>query len=308
MISSQDLTDKILAFCDQYLPQNRKSKIVEFFIQQQIFPYLFDYPGLRSIPGFNDDLYVKYKIDFAKRRLQLDKALKDFLYIRNKSNDPLLLIKGIAFEDLYYPIELKRSFSDIDIFVSSNSSFEYDKRFFDVHTQISDWPLKKYLSYDKAKLDCQLVQSNIGYYYSLSDRNNFLLMVSHGTKHHWCRLRWILDLVWYVHKLAISTEDLSTLRQECRQVGLGKSMEVALVFASKFINEQHPACDWVNNSVCGDMHKIANSIIQDLIRKRNQNFREKTKNIFRSLALKDSNLDSISYLLDRIYLKIKANT
>jgi hypothetical protein len=130
--------------------------------------------------------------------------------------------------------------------------------------------------------------------------HNLLLMIAHGTKHHWCKLRWILDLVWYFKSDKINLQTINDANAICGSIGMQKAFKVALILSSRFIDENHFLHDWLKSQTSNTECRLADSLIFDLARKRKQNIKEKTKNIYRSMLMQDKLMGSLSYLLNRI--------
>ncbi len=79
------------------------------------------------------------------------------------------------------------------------------------------------------------IQGEWGSALTLSNEDAFHFMVAHGAKHHWCRMKWLLDLVWFIG--AVSPETLQASFAAANENGFRRATSIGIGLALPFLSE-----------------------------------------------------------------------
>ncbi len=217
-----------------------------------------------------------------------------------------VVLKGVAAEACYYPPFLQRAYTDLDLLVSEagmNAASRFlESKAVSSHTARTDSEHSMNFFVNKTHIDLhfkltedrffpgvphvgnilnrkEIIDSCIGPLPALCRRDAFVYLILHGSKHQWCRLRWIMDVVW----LAASID-----RDEFRRIAATALSEagrirtiVALQLAAMFMPE-----GWLRTIAepTADSRHLAASFEKDLFEMRS-GVVEKIRNIRRSVAV-----------------------
>lgn len=262
--------------------------------------------GIISLSPADESRLREREQTASLRRLRKLAVFREVLDGLSSLSVDFAVLKGVAAEARYYPSFLQRAYTDLDLLVSEGGipaaaryleskagksraprkdsehsmNFFVNKTHIDLHYKLAEdrfFPgvlqpadtLKR-----KEKID-----TCIGLIPVLSDCDAFLYLILHGSKHQWCRLRWIMDLVWLA-----ASKDQDNLRQLVTNAvcGIGKTRTlVALQLAAPFMPER-----WMEAFAkpTAESQQLATAFEKDLLRVRAGSI-EKLRNIRRSLGL-----------------------
>ena len=219
---------------------------------------------------------------------------------------PYLIMKGRAYEPLFYPEHIHRTSNDIDIIVPSkhftevyelfshkknikelNASkhaylLQHNQCLIDLHKSIQESYFGSFIEWDELWAHRQTIKTHYGNFYTFSKEHHFLVLLTHGAKHQWCRLHWIMDVVWFM--LQCSHDEVEEFFRYAHSKNLRHFATVAYQLASSFLPDDYLATIALLTSNQNGSKKIAESFLFDLVRER-VGLKEKLKNTSRYLKL-----------------------
>jgi hypothetical protein len=240
---------------------------------------------------------------------------------------PFLVLKGRAYEPLFYPQGVYRQASDIDLLVSPKdflkalatlSGKAQDQNFtakhtyactivintveIDLHQEIQESYFSNYFTWEELWEQHQDMHTSYATFSILNKEHLFLMMILHGAKHQWARLQWILDLVFFI--IAEPPLQIAGYLDAAETRGLGLAAATALVLVKEFIPlEFHKALD-VMTARYPTADSLAASFHTDLFHERH-GFIEKAKNRIRYARMLGSSKHATRYLAQYVAWTLK---
>lgn len=242
-----------------YLLRANKHKIIQ----------LLDFSTFRDT-GFVELDAVEKEINLIKGHCFAYYQLRaeNFIALSNMllcANIDFIMVKGLDVATRYYEKPWLRSFGDIDILIRGthlektynefmkNEFFEESR----ISTKFSQSEVSSILGHcvriseavtfnrrsncvdvhpvDDLKFDA-LLKSSIRReilgqsYAALSERDNLVLLLGHGQKHNWHKIRWIVDIFLILKKL--SEVELLEHYKYCKAHGVSRSLEMCLLLSN----------------------------------------------------------------------------
>jgi len=243
---------------------------------------------------------------------------------------PFLVLKGRAYEPLFYPQGVYRQASDIDLLVSPKdflkalatlSGKAQDKDFtakhtyartivintveIDLHQEIQESYFSNYFTWEELWEQHQDMHTSYATFSMPNKEHLFLMMILHGAKHQWARLQWILDLAFFIiteppYQIAVYLDAAETR-------GLGSCAATALLLVKEFLPEAFQETAVFASQEYPTAHALATSFHADLVRERH-GFIEKIKNRIRYARLLGSNKSATRYLVGYLAWSLQKNT
>ncbi|MDF0727751.1 nucleotidyltransferase family protein [Cytobacillus sp. S13-E01] len=245
------------------------NKFLELAIHHRVYPIL--YPTIKKIDNKVIPSYVIQKLSEVYKSnifqmLHLSSEISQVSKLFKKEGVNLLVLKGpVLATDLYGDISL-RTCGDLDVLIQIEdldkveellNSIGYIKDDY-IKSILNDWKWRHhhvtYINHSKQiKLEIhwrlnpgpskepsfsemwerKREITNTGYpFYCLGREDLFLFLVSHGARHGWSRLRWLIDID-QITRQSIDWEKLTSLMSQNQYIDVGGQ---ALILASELLN------------------------------------------------------------------------
>lgn len=247
---------------------------IDLAMHHRVYPVLFGhlkkYEEHLEVPTFvMEVLYEQYRRN-TFQMLHLSAEMENVSQLLTAHDIPLLFLKGPTLgHDLYGDISLRTS-SDLDILVPlgkltyteeilSQAGYKKDdyiktilndwkwrhhhvtyihpvrKVKLEVHWRLNPGPSKEPIFRDlwERKSENTLTNSTI---YTLGSEDLFLFLITHGARHGWSRLRWLLD----IHQLMNLPLNWRSIHKQIRTYHSAHVVGQALILAAEFLETKRP--------------------------------------------------------------------
>ncbi|OIK09383.1 Renal dipeptidase [Bacillus sp. MUM 116] len=244
------------------------NKFYELAIHHRVFPLLYPILERKYQQNIPEKITKAMGKEYQKntfRMLHLTAELEQFSKLCSKNNIPFIVLKGpVLAQDLYGDLSL-RTCGDLDVFISINNLEILDnllqeqgyKKDEYIQTVLNDWkwrhhhftyfhpvknlkleihwrlhpgPGKEPSFKDLWERKRETILSNHPVCF-LGREDLFLFLVSHGARHGWSRLRWLLD----IHHISLQNVDIDKLKKLSKKHHNSHIVSQALILTNQLL-------------------------------------------------------------------------